>query len=39
MGVSSIFLPFEAVWDVVVRDLPPLEFVMRSMLAGLEPER
>jgi uncharacterized protein with HEPN domain len=30
---------FEAVWDVVVRDLPPLEFVMRSVLAGLGPER
>ncbi len=30
---------FEAVWDVVVRDLPPLEFAMRAMLAGLEPQR
>jgi uncharacterized protein with HEPN domain len=28
---------FEAVWDVVARDLPPLESAMRSILAGLDP--
>lgn len=29
---------FEAVWDVTTRDLPPLEFVMRSILARMDPE-
>ena len=27
---------FEAIWDVVVRDLAPLETVMRSILARME---
>lgn len=27
---------FEAIWDVVVRDLAPLEIVMRSMLERME---
>ena len=29
---------FEAVWDVITRDLPPLEFVMRSILARMDPK-
>ena len=29
---------FEAVWDVVIRDLPPLELAMRSILARLDQE-
>ena len=29
---------FEAVWDVITRDLPPLELVMRSILARMDPE-
>lgn len=29
---------FEAVWDVITRDLPPFEFVMRSILARMDPE-
>ncbi len=28
---------FEAVWDVITRDLPPLEAVMRSILARMDP--
>jgi uncharacterized protein with HEPN domain len=27
---------FEALWDVIVRDLPPLESVMRSMIAQID---
>jgi uncharacterized protein with HEPN domain len=27
---------FEAIWDVVTRDIPPLEFAMRSILARLD---
>jgi uncharacterized protein with HEPN domain len=27
---------FETVWDVVVRDLPPLEKAMRTILAALD---
>lgn len=29
---------FEAVWDVVTRDLPPLGFVMRTILARMDSE-
>jgi uncharacterized protein with HEPN domain len=29
---------FVAVWDVVTRDLPPPEFVMRSILARMDPD-
>ena len=29
---------FEALWDVVTRDLPPLETAVRSILAGMAPE-
>ena len=28
---------FEAIWDLVTRDLPPLELAMRSILAQMEP--
>ncbi len=30
---------FVAVWDVVTRDLPPLQSVMRLILARMDPER
>jgi uncharacterized protein with HEPN domain len=29
---------FEAVWDVITRDLPPLNLVMRTILARMDPE-
>jgi uncharacterized protein with HEPN domain len=29
---------FEAVWDVIIRDLPPLEFAMRAILARMDRE-
>ncbi len=29
---------FEAVWDVITRDLPPLNLVMRRILARMDPE-
>ncbi len=29
---------FEAVWDVITRDLPPLERVMRSLLVQIDTE-
>jgi uncharacterized protein with HEPN domain len=31
-------IDFEAIWDVITRDLPPLEFVMRSTLAQMDIE-
>jgi uncharacterized protein with HEPN domain len=27
---------FETVWDIVTRDLPPLEKAVRAMLTGLD---